>query len=123
MVPSEPRVETLHRALADADQPSEWDRVREHWKDWPLLVTTTGELDDFGPLGRIWRPVNHERRSLVALADLPPHDETEDPVPHDECPRSAVAQGQPGVLGAAVALDRIGGDAGAHRSVHTDLDR
>lgn len=85
VVPSEPRVETLHRALVDADQPSEWDRVREHWKDWPLLVTTTDELDDFGPLGRIWRPVNQSRRFLVALTDLPPHDETEDPVPLDDC--------------------------------------
>ncbi len=85
VVPSEPRAETLQRALADADRPSEWDLVRAHWEDWPLLVTTTDELDDAGPLGQIWRPVDQSQRSPLALADLSPRADGEDPVPLADC--------------------------------------
>lgn len=85
VVPSEPRAETLHRALVDADRPSEWDLVREHWEDWPLLVTTTDELDNAGPLGRIWRPVDQSQRSPLALADLAPRADGEEPVPLADC--------------------------------------
>lgn len=85
VVPSEPRAETLRRALADADQPSEWDRVRAHWEDWPLLVTTTGELDRSGPLGRVWRWLDRPDESVVRLADLPPHETNEEPMPLADC--------------------------------------
>jgi len=85
VVPSEARVETLHRALVDADRPSEWDLARTHWEDWSLLVTATVELDQAGPLGRIWRSVDQSRRAPLALADLAPRADGEDPVPLDGC--------------------------------------
>lgn len=85
VVPSEPRMVTLRRALAEADHPSERDLARAHWENWPLLVTTTDELDESGPLDRIWRPVDQSQRAPLALADLAPRADGEDPVPLDGC--------------------------------------
>jgi hypothetical protein len=67
-----PRMETLHRALADADRSSEWDLVRAHWEDWPLLVTTTDELEQARPLDRIWRWIDQPDGFAMRLADLLP---------------------------------------------------
>jgi hypothetical protein len=75
VVPSQGRVETLHRAFRafaeQRDQRTGAYQVSLHG-DWPLVAATVPDLRSFGPLGRIWWPLDPDSRDgPFTLAELP----------------------------------------------------
>ncbi len=67
VVPSERRARTLYRAMRAADEHRE-GRSRG---DWPILLCTAPEIQQHGPLARLWRPADDERVLPLAMPDLP----------------------------------------------------
>ena len=78
VVPGPGRVETLHNAfrilVEERDKRSGVYQVSLHGR-WPLLVATVSDLKQFGPLGRVWLPIDPESRERpYTLAELPVSD-------------------------------------------------
>jgi hypothetical protein len=70
VVPGDGRLETLRRLPVPGSDDGPLTLGR-----WPILATTAPALRRYGPLARIWQPINRPGESPRALSELPARSE------------------------------------------------